>query len=550
MKILGFGVLTFIFLTILTNSIAFFFNGSISPVWIVLSFVLSLTFTYILSKRSGAKRPYLWVVGVVAIVAASLFVGNVTMDVSYDGNTYHKYAIGELSDGWNPIYEEVDGTYSNTYPKASWIFAASVYQITGNIEAGKSMNVLIVILTFLFAFAYLRTRLNVNRSIALAFLLALGPVIAMQLFSNYVDGMLGGLLISLTIIFNALVDKKVKIKPLYLYIAIIMLIVIIGNLKFTGLVYAGVVAVAYLLFIMIRRDWKTTKWLIISGIVSLALAIGVVGASTYIKNTALHGHPLYPLMGEGAVDIMTANQPPTYADKNRIHKFLESNLGETDSIGSFWGWTENKLDSELKVPFTFNIYELELLASGSPDIRQAGYGVWFGGILLLSLGSLIYLFVKNRRRLNNPDLYLALLPVLPVVVTILLLEESWWARYIPQLILFPVVVLTLLYLNKVRVLPHILLFTLLFNTLLLFSLSASHQYNTTSAIRHNIETLIPCTGKGPQDVFVTDVHGAEFLGSTYNLRDWCGSLKFNYMESRELNDSYTEVWNGIYSKIE
>lgn len=547
---LALGVLLFVFLIVVFNSIAFIFHGAVSPILTVVSLLASLALAYTLSKKSGVRNAHLIPLISLVILAVSVWLGSLTLDITYDGNNYHKHAIGELKNGWNPLYGDIGNIYSNTYPKASWIFASSIYQITGSIESGKAINFLVIAITFLVAYWYIRARLNMNRSIVVALLLAMSPVVAMQLFSNYVDGLMGGLLITLTILFNALLDRKIKVQKRYIYAAIVALIAIISNLKFTGIIYSGIIAMVYLGYFIWRRDWVITKELVVTGVVSLVFAVGIVGAPTYIKNFVTHGHPLYPLMGEGAVPILADNIPKTYADKNRVHKFLESNFGETDNISGVWGFTEDKLDSRLKVPFTFNMFELQLLSIGSPDIRQAGYGVWFGGVLLLSGLALIYVSILNRHKFKKigNDVYLIVLPILPIVITALAFEDSWWARYLPQLVIFPVVALVVMYLCKKNFLASALIFTMLFNMIIILSLAISHQRQVIGPVNKNIDSLIQCTDKKPQKLIVTPNYG-DFTGSTYNMFDRCSNLEIVHeKDAQKLDDTYIEIWNGIYTK--
>ena len=544
------GILSFIFLTVVLSSIVFIFHGTVSPLLTLISLLVSLGHTYTISKKYELKKAYKTPLVTIGIIAVSVFLGSATLDITYDGNNYHKHAIGELKNEWNPLYSDIGNIYSNTYPKASWIFASSIYQITGSVESGKAINFLAIAITFLVAYWYIRARLNTNRSIIVALLLAMSPVVAMQLFSNYVDGLMGGLLITLTILFNALLDRKIKIQKRYIYAAIVALIVMISNLKFTGIIYSGIIAVVYLGYFIWRRDWVITKELVVAGVASLVFAVGIVGAPTYIKNFVTHGHPLYPLMGEGAVPILADNIPKTYADKNRVHKFLESNFGETDNISGVWGFTEDKLDSRLKVPFTFNMSELQLLSIGSPDIRQAGYGVWFGGVLLLAGLALIYVSILNRHKFSKigNDIYLIVLPILPIIITALAFEDSWWARYLPQLIVFPVVALVIMYLCGKNFLASALVFTMLFNMIIILSLGISHQRQTVGLVNKNIDSLIQCSSEEPQKIVVTPNYG-DFTGSTYNMLDRCSSLEVvREKDAQKLDSAYVEIWNGIYTK--
>lgn len=546
---LAIGLLLTIFFDVFLHSAVFILHGKMSQLVTIMALLISLAMAYIVGKKLDIKRPYLIPVILFATLAISIFLGSITLDTTYDGNTYHKQAIGSLKDGWNPVYNDIGNLFSNTYPKASWIFAGSIYQLTGNIESGKAINFIILAITFFAAYWYIGIRLSREKSALTALLLALSPVATMQLFSNYVDGIMGSLLVVLTIFLNALVDKKVKTPRIYLYSTIVILIVIICNLKFTGIVYAGIIAVIYLLYVIWKRNWHMMRQLVLVGSASLMLAIGVVGASPYIRNFVVHGQPLYPLMGNGSVDIMKNNMPASYAHKNRVYKFLESNFGETDNKS--YSRTLNdggQVDSKLKIPFTFNLEEVQLLSYNYPDLRQAGYGVWFGGILLVSGVAALYILLKNRHIVRKEDLPLILLPIVPIILTALATDAAWWARYLPQLIIFPILILVLLYVGKSKLLASLLSFALLFNITLIFVLAVSYQLQNVKPINDRIRSLVTCNvEKPPQEIIVTKYFDSYFMGSTYNMLDICSNLKIKYAVSVDDMD-YTEIWNGIYIK--
>ena len=48
----------------------------------------------------------------------------------------------------------------------------------------------------------------------------------------------------------------------------------------------------------------------------------IVGYSSYVRNTIEHGHPFYPLYGEGSKDIITTMQPNYFSERNVIQKIL------------------------------------------------------------------------------------------------------------------------------------------------------------------------------------------------------------------------------------
>lgn len=540
---LGLSILMFIFLVVSLTSVVFLFGSAVSLQWLACSTILSIVFLYFLLSIKGVVRPWLWVGVFLSILSCSILFGLVTVDSSYDGNSYHKTAIGALKNGWNPVEEDInsfnssvknpqkivdqqgldrknDEPWVNSYPKATWIFAANIYKATGSIESGKAINLLVIFAVFLLTFSYLGQRLRYQTGLMISILLALNPVTLSQLYGYFNDGLMGGLIIILIALSTILIDKKVTISIVHrihiLYIAIFITIAIVVNVKFTGLAYAGITMLCYWLFLLWLRDWRILLRVTGTGIIAVLFGILIIGSSSYVRNTFVHGNPLYPLVGENSVDIMTHNQPSSYSNKSGIRKFIEANLSQSGNISY-----ANSLvtgDPKLKVPFTMSVDELNVLGN-DPDLRQAGYGVWFGGILMLSAAVGLFLLIKYGRRYKQ---YLAilLLPLISVGLIALIFDNSWWARYLPHLYIFPVILVICSYLLKLKIVYRLMIFMLIFNTLITGLLSLDYQYKYAEAINNNISINLPC--KDGQMVRVASV--GYLSGAMYNLWDKCAHI--------------------------
>jgi hypothetical protein len=481
-------LVVFVFSNILISSLLFIFKVSISPLQPGLA-VLSTALVGVLLMRKYNRRILIGVVGVVvACIASSVYLTTITSDDTIDTHGYHQTAVGAMRYGWNPVYEAIGDfnksgkspvrlqnsyyeKWDNHYPKAHWIFGANIYSVTGKIETGRSMVIIVMLALFFLTLHYTLLRFNPGLSFLISFIVALNPISVMQLFSYYNDGMLGNLLLMTILMFMMLLDRKYVSFGWTHYSVIIMVLVIMANLKFTGPIYGAIYCFAYFGFIIISKAHRQekSKALLISGTLAVILAVFVVGLSVYPKNFVTTGSPLYPLIGGGSeADIITPNEPYEFHDMSNISKFLVSNFSETDNISESSG-----RNPELKVPLTFDMDELSYLSSVDP--RIAGYGVWFGAALLLSAGWLIYQSVRLAAKKEWNYLWLMALPIIPTIFIVLVLSESWWARYVPQLFLIPAVALGSMLLMKRKNLANILLFILLFNTILILNLQIAGQ---------------------------------------------------------------------------
>src|SRR5699024_8732708 len=103
--------------------------------------------------------------------------------------------------------------------------------------------------------------------------------------------------------------------------------------------------------------------------VVFTIAIFFVGASSYVKNTIDHRNPLYPIIGEDKVDIITTMQPKKFNQLSMIEKFGWSLFSKTENV------TYTSGDPEVKWPI--KVYRSEIEELVAPDVRIAGFGPLF-----------------------------------------------------------------------------------------------------------------------------------------------------------------------------
>lgn len=453
---IGYLIILFIILDILTTTILQIINIPMSSANLIISTILTVIVFAFFKRKDISKHTYkIYIISIIIttfIVAISTYIIGKTFDTTCDGNFYHKTAIGLIKEGWNPLYQnaadfceksdsEIEDKgqflWIDHYPKASWNFAASIYAITNNIESGKVITLLLLISLSCLTYSYFsEKKLKKWQSILLAVIIAINPIAMSQLFSYYVDSIMGlslyGIILFLIMITDknyTLLSKKEK------WIGLACEIILCMNIKFTGVYFAAIFSLMFyaLWIIELRKEenfakkvWKIT----LNFIIIVIIGIGIVGSSTYIKNTIDHKNPLYPLMGKGKVDIVTTMQPESFGYKNRVIKLIESTFAISENI------TYTSGDSpKFKIPFS--IAENEINNIAIPDIRIGGYGIFFGGIVIFSIiilaYSLILIAKKEKKLFNN---FIAI--IAGIILSTLFMSEAWWARYSPQLYLIPI----------------------------------------------------------------------------------------------------------------
>lgn len=418
---------------------------------------------YLLNSKKTLKKVLPTILIYLFILLIVPFIYNKTYDLTVDGNSYHKTAIAFIKNGWNPMYESARSFQKENnnvvkidkesrvdlwiehYPKASWVLAATIYNMTGNIESGKAITFFLLVLLVIITYNCLRKIMDKKWSIIITALFALNPITLAQFFSYYVDGIMG-ILFLIEVLLLMLINPKEKINKL-LWMALASNLAIFVNIKFTGLLCSGVVAAVYYFYwLIVNRKEKEFinifKRITINFSIVFITAIFLVGANSYIKNTIDHINPLYPLIGKDKVDIITTMQPKSFGKKNSIEKFFISTFSKTENVG--YG------EKEPQIKYPIRIYRSEISELFAPDVRIGGFGPFFALMFILSLIYLIYnlyYFVKNEKE----NLKYIVLPFLALIISMVLIGEAWWARYVPHLYYLVVTSLLLgIYTNKYK----------------------------------------------------------------------------------------------------
>lgn len=499
---------------------------------------------YIIQNKKNYKKMIITIVSYFLIVIVLPFIFGRTYDLSVDGNSYHKTAIAFIKNGWNPIYEDSNdfqknndniikysdessiGLWIDHYPKGTWIIAATMYEMTGSIESGKSINVIYSLMLLIVAFNLVGVLLkNKILSGLIAILVTLNPIMITQVFTYYVDGLMGvcfAIELFLLLTINPMENQDKRI-----WTCLFSVCALFVNIKFTGLLYSGLIAAVFYFYWLIKyrkeKDFfKKFKTITIYFTIIFATSIFFIGSNSYVKNTIDHLNPLYPIIGKEKVDIITTMQPKSFEKKTMVEKFLISIFSKTENV------TYYSNDPQLKLPFKLYQEEKDVLIS--PDVRIGGFGPFYALILIISTITLIpslYLFIKNEK--NN--LKYIVIPLVTIIISMVLVGENWWARYVPQFYLIPIGSLTLLiytnkyykkqYINKALMVIVSILFMLnlyTFSTSVLRLMMSFRDIENDLKEMKNMDNLELKLG-GMQDLY----------GYYYNLND--RNIKYRIVES-------------------
>jgi len=476
--LLGGAILTFLFLIVATSEFGWLLgipiHGFVLPTALLGSCLVTGW-----GARIYFPRPFrvtLVVAGLVVIlVAASAWISLAFYDVSFDGQAYHQEGVYQLAHGWNPLFTPYISPISIDqdvklihFPKGPWIIAAAMYRLTGRIETGKFVNILLVAAAFSMALAVFpgfsrrmkkplercrsagfqpATPLTSKRAgmmpalqgaarrllhqhagkelgawpLAMAMLVAANPVALCQIFTFYVDGQMASLLACLATLCFLSADGGHPWVNLLLFEAAVLII----QLKFTGLVYVTIFLAGFITLLAWQK--RPLRKHLYVGLLALGLGTCVFGKNPYVFNILENGHPFYPFFGRGdfAKITMTNTTPPAFLEANRVVNLAASISSRSGS------WPPQ---SDLKAPWQIN--RGEWAAFAEPDALTGGFGPLFAAALVFSLALLAMGVAKGG---TAPRVGTAV--ILIIVASVLPVSACWWARYAPQIWLVPLVAL-------------------------------------------------------------------------------------------------------------
>lgn len=520
---------------IIFSTLLFFVHIPITRFHLVGTFLIASIIYYFLTKKSGGQ---IWkVFGLsILIIVVSILLSSFLFDRSSDGNTYHKDAIGVFKEGFNPVYESSSdfiqkrnddsknkieySIWIDHYAKANWILAANFYSLTGNIESGKAMNLISIYIVFGFLFTGLVEILDKKKAWILTLVTVINPITASQMLTYYNDQLVC-LYLFLAIFFLIKLDKNIHSKGDWF--GYLLTFVLLANMKFNGL---GYLLVFSFLFVCkyLYKAYKKKEFLSIFRklctifIPLFIVSLVIVGYPTYVKNTIDHQNPFFPLYDENGEDIITQQQPKKFLEMNTIEKLFYGTFSKANNL-------REHDKTELKIPFM--VYREELVPAMSNDLRISGWGLFFSGLLICSIIILIKYYPDYKK--ESWIFYTLGITVLLLII----MSESWWARYTPHFYLFILISFyILLKYGKCKIVN--LLYTMLVVINTLFPLLGNSYYT----LKNSLLILKDFKKLSNQEIVVNE---KGMNGVLYNLKDFHINYKLdNSISGKELYYHYLE----------
>lgn len=549
--ILGSSIVFFLFASLLLTSSGFLYRIPIRSSHFFMAAGITLLYAFLSCFLPPGRNRIFKISLVLVLLMSSFFVclliSRNFFDLSYDGQAYHQEAIIQLAQGWNPVYEQLTSPqcndmnrWLNHYSKGVWFYATSIFQVTKDIESGKLFHfwlmiaALFVTLSFLLRFEML----SVSSAVLISFLVAFNPVSIYQSLSFYLDGQLMSLMIILLGVLGFIYREP---KWIYYFLLLIVIPVLV-NVKLTAGIYSGLILMGYLGMLWVKSKWEQFRKTLVYTLIAFLLGFVLFGFNPYVTNTLHRGNPFYPALGTDRSDYTYPQFPANFIGKDSVSLLFYSIFSKSDNVRG-----PQKM-AYLKIPFT--VSKDELGAFTDTNAKQGGFGPLFGGAILLSfsiiIGILLTLYSRSKKTgpgKNNlggkgnaadgaslPSIYLGLFSLGLVLTTCLINPASSLARFVPQMWLFPIIAVLLVYSLKnkaLRILGHLVLMVLVLNNVLIGYSYYSYNIKITTLYNKRLENWAALSRENPIRFYF-----GHFLSSNTLRFDRFG-IAYSIVERRE-----------------
>ena len=336
-------------------------NSFIFPIAVCISVLWECS-----DKRIRGCVRWTTIVAVLVVLSVTLGLSACIYDRSFDGQWYHACTIRELVNGWNPIYSSacnpslIDGytvLWVEHYPRGIETIAATIVACMGNLDAGKVLNLWFVFSSIVYIYLFLcycLPTMNKYLRIWIALVVALNPVVINQMCTYYIDWTLYTLLVIFLINMYLFFVKGIQ-RALHIDLLLLFFIPTIKfNIFFWIVLWGGICFFALLRKSRYKHSFRLTA---VCAVVVLS-GIGVGAYNPYLTNWKEHGSPVYPLSGNGKVDIMDCQVLPAIRGKSNAEAALISVASNP---------SDDMLSEDIHV---FGISKIDILSSVASDVRS------------------------------------------------------------------------------------------------------------------------------------------------------------------------------------
>ena len=517
--IVGYMMLLSIFYSIIIPSLLWWFNITIQPFIFPLAVLISIL--HFCNYKLPIKESILFLLLLVLSIQLNLIIP----DMSWDGQAYHQPMVYALANGWNPIANSHNPIINDLWNMNIWIdhylkgmeiSAATIFSMTGQLETGKTVNMMLlfsVLMISLYNFKKSNLLLSLPKVILYAFVIACPMVFINFGFTFYIDVATYYLVVWILIVFNLLSKDNHTIFTWYLLFIIVSLSACVKLNTFFWICYG---IAFYCIYLLYRKEYQKLTKIFSVSILSVIFVIVTVDFNPIITNYFDHHNPVYPIGTKEAVDINTNAMPNMLKDKNRIFQVL---------ISIF-----SRPNDNMETPY-LNPYHI----SYRYNIRSLGYGAKLGGgglfFIEVFIFSIILFIISRKGKYKITVSFVSFL----LLSTLFILPFGSNYRYVPFISLLPILLLLYTekvglkytYANKLRILCIILL---LLNNLISIPFFLKNTYLSARSQKEAINYIINSKSH-----------------NSYHSKNWSFNYKLygNHIIDKEIfsdnNDNYIPI---------
>ena len=434
-----------LFFPTLLASVLLILNINLFVLEYIIAILLLILTYYLLFYDSKKKRDfYIPVIVTAILIIISLMLSSIFYDGSWDGLAYHLPSVIKLNYGWNPIYQHFDNSsiiniWSEHYPKFIWIYGGLVYKLTGNIFSPTSFNLILSFATFFLVYDIVKKNNLKKIAILGSLIIAFNITSVGQLFTMYNDGIIALCIISIILIYYAILKDYFKVSEVFHPIIIILTsyLSILANVKFTGTLFAFILFIIYTIICLYKKKFIFNKffWLYVAVVGVSVLAIAI---NTFLPNFLYHHNIGYPIIGKNKIDIITPYTPEYVKNNGKIKSFIKSFTADSNYVG-----------------YKYNIFYLvnktDIICAASNDCKKNGFGPFYQIIIITTFVLIVFYIIKEyiiRHKLHIKILlndiknsWIELISLGIMLLFFFLTPATWWSRYIPYMYLFPLMII-------------------------------------------------------------------------------------------------------------
>ena len=472
--------------------------------WVLPIALFLLTGSVILLHREeNILSFFIYLIIFLLLFGLCAFISSQFYDIYHDSRVYHAKAVLDLLDGINP-YHNPSNWHNFHYPAGHWVISTSLITWTKSFEANFSLTYVASLVAWFASWRFLYSLKTLSQfwRISLSLLLSLNPITIRFYFSHHVDGFLVSILLSAFMLMLLLSQEKEE-KQRFLYgLYTLVLVILLINVKFTGLAYGGVLGITALLYAWMKKTPRC-QILHLIGIGAGGFILGTVvfGFFPYTTNAIKDKHPFSSAF---VIDKQGIK-------RDRIEHFFSDSFNQRSRYEKVWISLFSKpLKKGVSVPEPFppfavgNLFDyfllgFDLLLTGRSVSKplpsfdngnlfhsfRFGFGSLFSGTLLLCL-TLVF-FIRDR---------CAWVLLGGIICSIFITSVSFDFRLTPQHWWVPIFVITFLILpykqqeRKRRKPPQIMLIVIFVCMLCISGYNLIGQFLRHLVISQSVKELI------------------------------------------------------------